>query len=184
MSPASRKSCAMFEAVDRHFGRLDALVNNAGIVDRKARVDEMSAARLERMMRINVIGSFLCAARGGQAHVDEHGGKGGAIVNVSSVASKHGAPANMSTTPRQGRDRHLHRRPGARSRRPKAYASMRFAPASSTPRSTLPAASPTGPARCASSSRCSARAWPTRLRARSSVFCRMRRPIRRAPSSM
>ena len=49
---------AMFEAVDKRFGRLDALVNNAGIVDAKARVDAMSAGRLERMMRINVVGSL------------------------------------------------------------------------------------------------------------------------------
>src|SRR5690348_5323961 len=52
---------AMFKAVDERFGRLDGLVNNAGVVDQKARVDEISLERLERMMRINVIGSFLCA---------------------------------------------------------------------------------------------------------------------------
>ena len=81
----------MFAAVDRRFGPLDALVNNAGIVDVKARVDEMSAARLERMMRINVDRLDAVRARGGQAHVDQHGGKGGAIVNISSVAADHGA---------------------------------------------------------------------------------------------
>ena len=52
---------AMFEKVDAKFGRLGALVNNAGVVDVQARVDGMSVARLERMFRINVIGSFLCA---------------------------------------------------------------------------------------------------------------------------
>ena len=82
---------AMFEAVDRAFGRLDALVNNAGIVDVKARIDEMSAARLERMMRINVIGSFLCAREAVKRMSTRHGGKGGAIVNLSSVAAIHGA---------------------------------------------------------------------------------------------
>ena len=82
---------AMFEAVDRAFGRLDGLVNNAGIVDVKARVDEMSAARLERMMRINVIGSFLCAREAVKRMSTRHGGKGGAIVNLSSVAAIHGA---------------------------------------------------------------------------------------------
>ena len=82
---------AVFEAVDRAFGRLDGLVNNAGIVDVKARIDEMSAARLERMMRINVIGSFLCAREAVKRMSTRHGGKGGAIVNLSSVAAIHGA---------------------------------------------------------------------------------------------
>src|SRR5690606_25225388 len=52
---------AMFARIDSEFGRLDGLVNNAGVVDVAARVDEMSVARLTRMLRINVIGSFLCA---------------------------------------------------------------------------------------------------------------------------
>jgi NAD(P)-dependent dehydrogenase (short-subunit alcohol dehydrogenase family) len=83
---------AMFEAVDRELGPLDALVNNAGVVDRKARVDEMSVARLERMMRINVIGSILCAREAVKRMSTKHGGKGGVIVNVSSIASQLGAP--------------------------------------------------------------------------------------------
>ncbi|CAN7268242.1 SDR family oxidoreductase [Mesorhizobium amorphae] len=82
---------AMFEAVDRAWGRLDALVNNAGIVDVKARLDEMSGARLERMMRVNVVGSFLCAREAVRRMSTLHGGKGGAIVNVSSAASAHGS---------------------------------------------------------------------------------------------
>ncbi|TIT25611.1 MAG: SDR family NAD(P)-dependent oxidoreductase, partial [Mesorhizobium sp.] len=72
---------AMFEAVDKGFGRLDAFVNNAGIVDAKARVDEMSAARVERMMRVNVVGSFLCAREAVKRMSTRHGGKGGGIVN-------------------------------------------------------------------------------------------------------
>ncbi|MEZ2331650.1 SDR family oxidoreductase [Mesorhizobium sp. RCC_202] len=83
---------AMFEAVDRTFGRLDAFVNNAGIVDVKARVDEMSVERLERMMRINVTGSFLCAGEAVRRMSTRHGGKGGAIVNLSSAASRLGSP--------------------------------------------------------------------------------------------
>jgi len=83
---------AMFETVDRAWGRLDALVNNAGIVDVKARVDEMSAARLERMMRVNVVGSFLCAREAVRRMSTLRGGKGGAIVNISSAASVHGSP--------------------------------------------------------------------------------------------
>jgi NAD(P)-dependent dehydrogenase (short-subunit alcohol dehydrogenase family) len=83
---------AMFAAVDARFGRLDALVNNAGVVDAKARVDEMSVARLERMMRINVIGSMLCAREAVKRMSTLHGGKGGAIVNISSAASQLGSP--------------------------------------------------------------------------------------------
>ena len=83
---------AMFQAVDKAFGRLDAFVNNAGIVDLKARVDEMSAERVERMMRINVVGSFLCAREAVKRMSTRHGGKGGAIVNISSAAARLGAP--------------------------------------------------------------------------------------------
>ena len=83
---------SMFVAVDARFGRLDGLVNNAGIVDRKARVDEMSAARLERMMRVNVIGSFLCAREAVKRMSTRHGGKGGVIVNLSSAAARLGSP--------------------------------------------------------------------------------------------
>lgn len=82
---------AMFKTVDRVWGRLDALVNNAGIVDVKARVDEMNVARLERMMRINVVGPFLCAREAVRRMSTSHGGKGGAIVNISSAASVHGS---------------------------------------------------------------------------------------------
>jgi len=82
---------AMFQAVDKRFGQLDALVNNAGIVDAKARVDEMSVARLERMMQVNIIGSFLCAREAVKRMSTKHGGKGGVIVNVSSVAATLGS---------------------------------------------------------------------------------------------
>ena len=83
---------AMFRKVDARFGRLTALVNNAGVVDMTARVDEMSFARLERMFRINVIGSFICAREAVRRMSTAHGGAGGAIVNVSSVAARLGAP--------------------------------------------------------------------------------------------
>ncbi len=84
---------SMFAAVDSHFGRLDGLVNNAGVVDRVARVDEMSAERLERMMRINVTGSILCAGEAVRRMSTARGGKGGAIVNISSMAAVIGGPA-------------------------------------------------------------------------------------------
>jgi NAD(P)-dependent dehydrogenase (short-subunit alcohol dehydrogenase family) len=81
---------AMFEAVDKRFGRLDALVNNAGVVDLVARVDEMSADRIERLLRINVLGSFLCAREAIKRMSTRHGGKGGVIVNMSSAAARLG----------------------------------------------------------------------------------------------
>jgi NAD(P)-dependent dehydrogenase (short-subunit alcohol dehydrogenase family) len=81
---------AMFEAVDKRFGRLDALVNNAGVVDLVARVDEMSADRIERLLRINVLGSFLCAREAIKRMSTRYGGKGGVIVNMSSAAARLG----------------------------------------------------------------------------------------------
>ena len=83
----------MFAQVDAQLGRLTALVNNAGVVDVAARVDEMSAARLKRMFDINVIGSMLCAREAVRRMSTRHGGRGGAIVNVSSAASRLGSPA-------------------------------------------------------------------------------------------
>ena len=82
----------MFEQVDARLGRLTALVNNAGVVDRTQRVDEMSLQRLKRMFDINVIGSFLCAREAVRRMSTRHGGRGGAIVNVSSAAARLGAP--------------------------------------------------------------------------------------------
>ncbi|PZM09570.1 SDR family oxidoreductase [Rhizobium tubonense] len=78
---------SIFSAVDKQFGRLDGLVNNAGIVDMPQRIDEMSPERLERMFRINVTGSILCAAEAVRRMSTLHGGKGGAIVNISSMAA-------------------------------------------------------------------------------------------------
>ena len=83
---------AMFAAVDARFGRLDALVNNAGIVTPKSRVDGMDAERLLRVMRVNIVGSLLCAREAVRRMSTRHGGRGGAIVNLSSVAATLGAP--------------------------------------------------------------------------------------------
>ncbi len=83
---------AMFAKVDAELGRLTALVNNAGVVDVQARVDQMSVARLERMLRINVIGSFVCAREAVRRMSTRHGGAGGVIVNLSSAAARLGGP--------------------------------------------------------------------------------------------
>ena len=82
----------LFEAADK-FGTLGALVNNGGIVGKSGvRVDEMSAERIQRVMAINVTGSILCAREAVKRMSTKHGGKGGVIVNLSSVAAKLGAP--------------------------------------------------------------------------------------------
>lgn len=82
----------LFDTVDRELGPLTALVNNAGVVDFKARVDEVGAEQLERMFRINITGSFLCAREAVRRMSTRHGGKGGAIVNISSAAARLGSP--------------------------------------------------------------------------------------------
>ena len=82
----------LFERIDARFGRLTGLVNNAGVVDVSARVDQMDAQRLHRMFDINVIGSMLCAREAVRRMSTLHGGEGGAIVNVSSAASWLGSP--------------------------------------------------------------------------------------------
>ncbi|MBX3583856.1 MAG: glucose 1-dehydrogenase [Rhizobiaceae bacterium] len=84
---------AMFAAVEERFGRIDALVNNAGIVDRKSRLDEMDASRLERMMKVNVVGPMLCTRQAVRRMSTRHGGRGGVIVNVSSMAAELGSPS-------------------------------------------------------------------------------------------
>ena len=83
----------LFETVDRELGRLTGLVNNAGVVDAAARLDEMTTARLERMFAINLLGPFLCAREAVKRMSRSHGGAGGAIVNVSSAAARLGSPA-------------------------------------------------------------------------------------------
>ena len=81
---------AMFEKIDAKLGRLTALVNNAGVVDVAARVDEMTVARIQRMFDINVLGSFVCAREAVKRMSTRFGGAGGAIVNVSSAAARLG----------------------------------------------------------------------------------------------
>ncbi|HEX6001036.1 MAG TPA: SDR family oxidoreductase [Hyphomicrobiaceae bacterium] len=80
---------ALFAAADR-LGAVTVLVNNAGIVGPKARVDEMSPERLERMMAVNVTGSILCAGAAVRRMSTRHGGRGGTIVNISSAAARLG----------------------------------------------------------------------------------------------
>ncbi|MDP3512677.1 MAG: SDR family oxidoreductase [Sulfuritalea sp.] len=82
----------LFGEVDAAFGPLTALVNNAGILERQARVEDMDAARISRVFATNVTGSFICAREAVRRMSTRHGGRGGAIVNISSRASRLGAP--------------------------------------------------------------------------------------------
>ena len=81
---------ALFAAADE-LGPLVALVNNAGVVDTPGRVDELTAPQLERMMAVNVTGSFLCAREAVRRMSSAHGGGGGVVVNVSSSATRIGS---------------------------------------------------------------------------------------------
>ena len=82
----------LFAQVDAQMGRLTGFVNNAGILDVAVRIDELSWERAERIMRVNVVGAMICAREAVLRMSTKHGGKGGSIVNLSSVAARLGAP--------------------------------------------------------------------------------------------
>jgi NAD(P)-dependent dehydrogenase (short-subunit alcohol dehydrogenase family) len=87
---------AMFEAVDRELGRVDALVNNAGITGKAGRIDSYDAAAIRRVLDVNVTGLMLCTREAVRRMSTKNGGKGGAIVNLSSIAAVLGG-ANQWT---------------------------------------------------------------------------------------
>ena len=82
----------LFARLDQHFGRLDVLVNNAGILETQMRLEQMDLARWQRVFATNVFGSFLCCREAIKRMSARQGGNGGAIVNVSSIAARLGAP--------------------------------------------------------------------------------------------
>lgn len=82
----------LFQVVDQELGPVTALVNNAGTLEQQMRVVDMDAERLNRVLATNVTGSFLCAREAIKRMSTQQGGKGGAIVNVSSVAARLGSP--------------------------------------------------------------------------------------------
>ena len=82
----------LFAAADQEFGRLTAFVNNAGTLEPQCRLEDMTSARIERVLRTNVLGPFLCAREAVRRMSIRHGGAGGAIVNVSLMAARFGSP--------------------------------------------------------------------------------------------
>jgi NAD(P)-dependent dehydrogenase (short-subunit alcohol dehydrogenase family) len=85
----------LFETVDRELGRVTALVNNAGILENQMRVEAMDAERLTRVLAVNVTGSFICAREAVRRMSTKFGGRGGAIVNLSSAAARLGSPGEF-----------------------------------------------------------------------------------------
>ena len=100
----------LFAAIDERFGRLDALVNNAGVLEAQTRLENIDAARLHRVFATNVTGSFLCAREAVKRLSTRHGGRGGSIVNVSDGLAAGIAQRIHRLCRRQGRHRqHDHR---------------------------------------------------------------------------
>lgn len=86
---------SMFRLVDQELGRVTALVNNAGIVSKVSKVEEMDAERINRLLAINVTGVFLCVREAILRMSTAHDGEGGAIVNMSSAAARLGSPGEF-----------------------------------------------------------------------------------------
>lgn len=87
---------AFFTAFDAVFSRLDAFVNNAGVVDTASRIEDMAPDRLDRMFSTNLTGPFLCAGQAVRRMSQRYGGRGGVIINISSAAARLGAAGNYA----------------------------------------------------------------------------------------
>lgn len=126
---------SLFQRVDNELGRATALVNNAGTVGHKSRVEDMSEFRILKILKTNVLAPMLCAKHALLRMSPKHGGQGGSIVNVSSVASRLGSPGNTSTTP-PPKGRWIPSPSACPRKSPaKASGSTRCVPATSTPTS-------------------------------------------------
>ena len=164
---------AIFAAVDR-LGPLHGLVNNAGVVDVTARVEEFDRARLDRMFAVNVIGKIRCATEAVRRMSTKHGGQGGVIVNISSMAAVIGSPGQYVdyAAAKAAVDTAC----PAKSR-PRVSGSMPSGPGSSIPKSTHPVDCRTGRAIWLPSFRCKGperrTKWPTAF----FISSRLRHPM-------
>ena len=82
----------LFAAIDRTFGRIDVLVNNAAIIARQCRLEDLGFERMQRIFAVNAIGPMLCAQQATKRMSFRHGGRGGVVINVSSASAKLGSP--------------------------------------------------------------------------------------------
>ncbi len=82
----------LFDRIDGAFGRIDVLVNNAGIIATQSRLEDLGFERMRRIFAVNAIGPMLCAQQAARRMSQRHGGRGGAIINVSSAAARLGSP--------------------------------------------------------------------------------------------
>jgi NAD(P)-dependent dehydrogenase (short-subunit alcohol dehydrogenase family) len=91
-SADSAQVVALFDAIDREFGRIDVLVNNAATLARQSRMEDLGVERMRRIFAVNAIGPILCAQQAVKRMSHRHGGRGGAVVNVSSASARLGSP--------------------------------------------------------------------------------------------
>lgn len=82
----------LFNAIDREFGHLDVLVNNAAIIARQSRLEDLAFERMQRIFAVNSLGPMLCAQQAARRMSQRHNGRGGAIINISSAAARLGSP--------------------------------------------------------------------------------------------
>ncbi len=82
----------LFSAIDQEFGRLDVLVNNAAIIAKQSRLEDIAYERIQRIFAVNAIGPMLCAQQAAKRMSHRHGGRGGVVINISSAAARLGSP--------------------------------------------------------------------------------------------
>jgi NAD(P)-dependent dehydrogenase (short-subunit alcohol dehydrogenase family) len=82
----------LFEAIDREFGRIDVLVNNAAVLSRQSRMEDLGFERMQRIFAVNSIGPILCAQQAVRRMSHRHGGRGGVVINISSASARLGSP--------------------------------------------------------------------------------------------
>jgi NAD(P)-dependent dehydrogenase (short-subunit alcohol dehydrogenase family) len=82
----------LFAAIDRKFGRIDVLVNNAAIIARQSRLENIELDRMQRIFAVNTIGPMLCAQQAAKRMSQRHNGRGGVVINISSTAARLGSP--------------------------------------------------------------------------------------------